>query len=184
MPPLNCRDFFAWHACNPEIVKELQKRPVESLSWESATASDHSPGPVTQEETLYRQVVQPLHVDQETNTLRPVAFSDVANKGLSVDRLKHQSIESMLDAGKRRVAGQVAASSAQDQRRLYGLAELRVADIRNIVDAAGRRAFAVFDTARCDNASHADVCQLVDGKQSGRSVRSKLIDAATKMIVA
>ena len=184
MPSLNCREFFAWHACNPEIVKELRKRSAECLVWESVSASDHSPGPVTPNEILYRQVVQPLHVDQETNTLRPVAFSDVANKGLSVDRLKHQSMESMLDAGKKRVEAQVAESSTLDGRRLYGLAELHVDDIRKIFNAEGLRAFAVFDTARCDNASHADVCQLVDGKQSGRSARSNLIDAVKKLVEA
>ena len=184
MPPFSCREFFAWHACNPEIVKELQKRPAESLLWESMTASDHSPGPIKQSEVLYRQVVQPLHVDQEKNTLRPVAFSDVANKGLSVDRLNYRSVESILDAGKKRVEAQVAANSTLDGRRLYGLAELRVDDIRSILDAAGQRAFAVFDTARCDNVSHADVCQLVDGKQAGRSARSKLIDAVARMVDA
>lgn len=177
MSALTCRDFFAWNAGNSDLVKELQKHPSDVLSWEANTASDHSPGPVEQDETLFRQIVQPLHIDMETKTLRPNAFNDVANKGLSVDRAKHSSVAEIISSGRQRVA----ARAASDGRALYALAEFRSLDLRLIVDESGRRSFAIYDTAACDNIAHADVCQLVEGKQSGRSARSKLLDAVVAL---
>lgn len=121
MSALTCRDFFAWNAGNSDLVKELQKHSSDALSWEANTASDHSPGPVEQDETLFRQIVQPLHIDMETRTLRPNAFNDVANKGLSVDRAKHSSVAEIISSGRKRVA----ARAASDGRALYALAEFR-----------------------------------------------------------
>lgn len=180
MAALTCREFFAWNAGNSNVVKELQKQQTEALAWETSTASDHSPGPVGQDEILYRQIVQPLHVDLETKTLRPFAFNDVANKGLSVDRAKHWSVAEIVKSGR----DCVAAHPAGDGRSLYALAELRSLDLRLIVDRSGQRSFAIYDTATCDNFAHADVCQIVDGKQSGRSARSKLLDAVVALIEA
>ncbi len=181
MPANPCQLFFAWHATNPKVVKELQKRYEEAIAWERLNASDHSPAPVRSEEIVYRQILHPVHIDFETRRPTPAAFNDASNKGLSVDRAAFRALPEVIKAALDRVEQQRVDNLSQSERRLAAIAELHVSDVRAIADVQGRQAFGVYSTAKCDNAAHADICQIVSGKQSGRSARSRLYEAIKAM---
>lgn len=175
-----CRDFFSLHAENRNVVKELQGT-TDPIAWEKLSASDHSPGVVDALEVVYRQVMHPIHVDSETNKLKPTAFDDASDKGLSVERVAHKSLAEILQTGEERAAEQRARGGTYSERKLFAVAELHVGDIRAIVDAGGQRGLTVYDTALCANSAHGDICQILSNRQSGRSVRSKLIDAVRSL---
>jgi len=76
-----CIDFFSQDRENTQICKLLQEISVETLlAWELQIASKHSPGPVRNEEVLYRQILNPIHYDTEANTFTPTAFNDASIK--------------------------------------------------------------------------------------------------------
>jgi hypothetical protein len=181
---MTCREFFELHSGNREKVKELQKLPEKTLIWETESASEHSPGPVKNDEVLCRQVMQPLHVDLESKTLRPTAFEDAANKGLSIERIQFRSVEEIMASGVERIAARANAASGARNESLFALAKLNASRVRAIVAGDGKRAFGIYDTALPENRAHGDVCQLLGGKQIGRSIRSQLIDVVEEMVEA
>jgi hypothetical protein len=180
MPSNPCRDFFAINAITGDVAKALQKQP-SPIAWERMSASDHSPGPVSDGEVVYRQILHPIHIDIQTRKLKPAAFADAADKGMSVERVAHKSLDDIRQSGRDRAAAQRKDPKYAD-RRLFAVAELHSIDIRSIVVDGGKRALAVYDTAECNNAAHADVYQVIPGRQSFRSARSQLFDAVRSLI--
>jgi hypothetical protein len=82
---MDCLDFFKINASNADKCKLLQDNPQQALDWELAcSASEYSPGRVQDCEILHRQIFHPIHLDDETGKLKPAAFDDASNKGLSV----------------------------------------------------------------------------------------------------
>ena len=179
--PNECMAFFKLNSNKPDLVKLLQKSPAAE-AWEKLTASEHSPGPVNDEETLCRQIFSPIHVDADTQQLKPTAFDDASNKGLSTDRLAFCDLEAVKTTGVRRAEESNQGLSADKQRALHSVALINTRDIR-LITYDIKRAFGVYDTGLPHNQFHADVCQLAIGKQAGRSVRSKLIDLAKVEII-
>lgn len=177
-------DFFAQHQANGEICKELQKLDNEVLlAWEDESASDHSPGPVKNGETLYRQMMNPTHYDAVNKMLKATAFSDTSDKGGSVNRAAYLTREQAEAAAIDRAAQINARKADGTQVELWNLIELNCSDVRQIktppeAGVPERRAVAVYDTAYQHDQSHSDICQIVGGKSTGRSVRSKLLDLA------
>lgn len=185
MPSNACCDFFESNAADPKsIAKKLQAQFDASLEWQQLTASRHSPGVVQDDEVLYRQVLHPVHIDPETNSLKPTAFDDAANKGLSVDRASYRDLKAVIEEGVERIERQKAENDKYAERRLCGIGELKAGDIRAITDDSGRPGFGVYDTALIDNRAHADVFQLAAGPKAGRSVRSKLLEAVKQPLIA
>lgn len=180
MPSNPCLDFFAINATNNDVATVLQKQ-ASPIAWEQMSASDHSPGPVCDGEIVYRQILHPIHIDVETKKLKPTAFADAADKGMSVERVAHKSLDDIQQSGRDRAAAQ-RKNPKNSERRLFAVAELHSIDIRAIVVDGGKRALAVYDTAECDNPAHADVYQIIPGRQSFRSARSQLFDAVRSLI--
>ncbi len=172
-----CLVFFQVHAENKEKVKILQTHPRLS-EFERLTASNLSPGPVGNAEELLRQIFNPLHVELDTGDLKPSAFEDAANKGMSVDRLRYREQEASFEAGYARA--EVANAHARPDappRTLHGLAKLRAESVRAL-KSGDIQCFGVYDTALADNRAHADICQLLRDKKAARSARSRLVDLA------
>lgn len=74
------------------------------------------------------------------------------------------------------------AHPAGPHRSLYGYSEFAALEVREVSTSDSQRAFAVYDTAKVDDASHADVCQIVSTKKGGRSARSQLRDLANERL--
>jgi len=180
MPADQCREFFALHAENREVVKVLQSKSFNIDDWESSSASDHSPGPVKNHERLFRQVVSPNQVDAAARKLKPSAIDDAANKGLSVDRATYKTRDEVVAEGRKRAAEYNSEHVGAQPRALFAVVNFDTAEVRSLADEAGQRLLGVFDTADCGNAAHADVMVIVSGKHAGRSARSKLLDLANR----
>ena len=175
------REFFAQHSGSPAKIAALTELPeTVQLAWESESVSEHSPGPVKNDENLCRPMVQPVHV--KNGNVDPTAFNDAGTRGLSVNRLSLLSLGAILQLGRERADHQNArrGPTAGSMRRLVGYTSFSVNALRELVyprdeqSESSRRSFDVYDTATAVDKTHADVCILVPGKQAERSLRLDL----------
>lgn len=183
---MGCRDFFQANIENNERCKVLQEVDAkEQVAWESESASEHSPGFASPDETLSRQVLNPHHFDPVSGTISPNFFDDASNKGASVNRLAHITIGHLRHNAQLRVDESNVTPPATGPRTLIGYTTLTVGEVRSIFadTTPPRRALGVYDTARHDDKSHADICQLVSGKKLGKSVRTQLFLIAKTRLV-
>ena len=169
-----CRAFFDAHEKNPKKVEALWKQPAR-FDWERLPASEHSPGPVGNDEELARVVVSPIHLDAESGEITLAFLSDVKNKGGSSDRLAHCSVNYAIARSAAIQAGKNAAGAADRQRAVQGVARFAAKSLRLLSTSSGTQAFGVYDTGRADNAGHADVCQLIADEKEARSARWDLL---------
>ena len=128
---------------------------------ENKSVSDYSPEPVSGEEVLIRTLYSPAQINQETGIVDPTHFRhDALKRGLSVNRKDHISeidLRAMIEA-------KIARDREQGKIRddFYRVVTASCGKIREIREEDERRLFCVYDTAREDDASHADVCQAID----------------------
>lgn len=183
----DCQKFFEANAENNQRCKALQDFPSEvQIAWESQSASEVSPGVVTDNEQLCRHWTNPIHYDDATGTLKLTAFDDAAGIGLSVNRMAHTTLAAVGQFASARVLGWNAEHGYMPQRSLVGYSLFDAKEARQVLtnDAPARRAFGVYDTAKVPNettgqegdTSHADVCQLIAGPQAARSLRHRMRD--------
>lgn len=174
-----CQAFFEQYAQESNKAELLQKSG-EALQWEYLSASRHSPGPVSSDESVLRLVINPIHVDPEDGNVKPTLMSDVKDKGGSVQRLTHISREHAISSGQAVVETKNASIPGGSVRSIYGTVKLSVHEIRSLAVATQARAFGVFDTAKEANTSHADIFQLAGSGQAARSARMQLFELATR----
>lgn len=180
------REFFRLHAGTESLCKELQRLPGDThLAWQQESVSDHSPEPVHDAEVLCRQVVDPAHFDRVTGTIKPTFFSDASSRGASCHRLRHTSHEAIRRFTEARVATANINPPPSGPRLAIGYATVLANEVRAIRPESNASCIGagVFDTAKIDDASHADVCQLVGGGQEGKSVRAQLFLLAKDRLV-
>lgn len=173
---MGCREFFQSNLENKEPCKLLQNLSSdEQLAWEVESASEYSPGPVSNSEELCRHVLNPVHFDPQNNSIKPSFFDDASGKGASVNRLFYTNIEQIREAAQARVDMINRNPPNTGLRQLIGYSNVTANDVRAIYTGSpSRRAIAVYDTAKSDDPSHADICQLVKSKEQGKSVRAQL----------
>lgn len=173
---MGCREFFQSNLENKEPCKLLQNlSSEEQLAWEVESASEYSPGLVSNSEELCRHVLNPVHFDPQSNSIKPTFFDDATGKGASVNRLLHTSIDQIREAAQARVDMINKNPPNTGFRQLIGYSKVTANEVRSIFTGSpSRRAMAVYDTAKSDDPSHADICQLVKSKELGKSVRAQL----------
>jgi hypothetical protein len=177
-PENPCLEFFERNLDNRQKV-ELLWRECSRVEWETVSASKHSPGPVSVGEQLVRCVISPIHIDAASGEIKLSFVSDVKDKGLSSDRLAHTSIEDALKRGEAVQQLKNEALKPPEQRLIQGHWVVHVSAIRNLHTLDGERTFGIYDTGSDNNPAHADICQLVQDKQSARRARWDLF-ALTK----
>lgn len=141
---------------------------------EAESVSPYSPGPVSQAETLARLIYSPHHIDRETGEVTEAAFSDVKDKGLSVQREAHAVPAEIWAIGERKLADDVAKGKVD--RKFLGIVVAQVQAIRMVTYDGGARALCVYDSALPDQQAHADVCQTVAPPSAMKRARKKLRD--------
>lgn len=158
---------------------------IRLIDWESQSASEFSPGIVQDNEILYQQIVDPTHIDPNGRKLKPTAFQDSANKGMSTNRGAHILWEDLIKSGHQRASNFNKANPDRPQRALWGFAPFRAEDVRRIVAVPeGGRHYFIYDTANVDDPSHADICQGVASDRSiERSIRASLFDLAKDSLI-
>jgi hypothetical protein len=152
---------------------------------EKCSVSDHSPGPVQDDEVLIRTVYSPVQINRETGEVDPVHFRhDALERGLSVNRKLHIS-EAELQA---KIEAKIARDMDEGKNRdgSYKVVTARCGDIKSLVAEDGRRQFCVYDTAKPDDVSHADVCLAIDappGTPSRKHLRMKICSKLFEVFV-
>lgn len=182
---MGCREFFQANTENKDRCKALQEIcPDIQVVWETESASEFSPGPASNDETLFRQVLNPHHFDKISGTIKPTFFDDASDKGASVNRLGHTTVEILRQRTQLRIDQFNVNPPATGARELIGYTTITVEEIRAVIaDTPPRRALGVYDTAKREDWSHADICQLVSGKKLGKSVRAQLFQIAKTRLV-
>ena len=140
---------------------------------EGTSVSQHSPGPVSNEEVLVRAIFRPGHVDARGH-VTPMYFQDIikeyALRGMSLNR-KDRVTEAKL-------RGLLRDHSSNTHNFMRFIAA-KCGDLRRLRSDGGVRAFCVYDTATAEDCSHADVCQSMEPdpdvtRGSRRSFRMKI----------
>lgn len=182
---MECKEFFDANNGNVQKCKLLQEMPQDILiAWESQSASEYSPRILDDDEFLYQQIVDPTHLDPNGRALKPTAFQDSANKGLSTNRLEYSSLAEIVERGVRRATDFNTANPDRPPRTLWGFAPFNVGAVRKILSpSTGTRGFFVYDTALVDDVSHADICQGAKDQKFERSVRFSLYDMAKDALI-
>lgn len=149
-----CMEFFEANADNKQKVKALIEIGCGN-DWisDGHSASRHSPGVVLSEEELVRQVHSPVHWDSATNEVKLGFYDDLTSKGLSVNRRKYANSDDLSNVSHSR-----ATSSG---REAVGFVCAIASSINKLLSDENGQLGAVFDTAKHDDPSHADVCATV-----------------------
>jgi len=120
-----------------------------SFRCEKCKVSPYSPGPVADGENLIFLAIHPIHFDEKTNTLAPLAFEQLTRNDLSL--LRHEYCCDDLP----QTVEQLRSGGAAD-RSIELCVVLQASEIRQIKDANGR-VLGVYDTALSDRMSHASL---------------------------
>lgn len=139
---------------------------------EQHSVSALSPGVVDDTESVARLIYSPHHIDPETGQVKEAAFSDVQDKGLSVQRQAHADPDSIRAIGERKLADDHA--QGKTDRQFLGIVAAQVADIRKDRHEDDSRALCVYDTALPGLPAHADVCQTSAGRAAMKRARRRL----------
>lgn len=124
---------------------------------ERVTVSDFSPGPVQDDEILIRTLYSPIHVNNQTQEIKPAAFDDVLKRGLSVDRKSHISQRELEIKTRGKIEQDLEAGKRRDD--FWGVTVADCSNVRSILAEERYRSFCIYDTATEDNRAHADICQ-------------------------
>jgi hypothetical protein len=175
-----CIETFTELAADSQLAKKksdiISERHPACVCEAGSVQPSWSPGRVENGEMLLRAIYSPHHIETDTGLLNPMAFDDVVDKGLSVERMSYSSSDAMAA----QVKEKLALPRAQEKgHKFVGVVALECAVVRDIQDLAnGSRLFAVYDTATSSNAAHADICQVRQGSKTARALaRNRLIES-------
>lgn len=170
------RDFFNSIFEDGKKVDRLCEIPADKqLAWELESVSQFSPGIVVDEEHLVRGVLDPIHLEDD-GKIKPALFDDLLTHGLSVHRLSHSDLQTIMSMELARVEKfNAQKTEKQPARALAGYILLRVKELRAQL-SGNRRLIGVYDTALDVNRHHAESCALLGGKQFKRSARAALFE--------
>ena len=120
---------------------------------ESTSASPGlSPGPVQDQETLLRIIIEPDHIREGRIQPSAVQLRDLTQRGLSVYREEYvtkQAVEADIQA-------LLGRTTAAGRRRLEGLASFNTRAVRALA-IQERQVFVVIDTALPNNRAHGSI---------------------------
>ena len=111
-----------------------------------------SPGPVQDQETLLRIIIDPDHTTEGRIQPSAIQLRDLTQRGLSVHRREYASRQGV----ERVVQAMLGRTITAGRRRLEGLAIFTAGAVRAIRNE-DRQAFVVIDTAETENRAHASI---------------------------
>ena len=143
---------------NPkEKCQELAKNYDIALELEKISLSEYSPKIIQISEKLARIIFSPLHIE-ENGSIKPSAFEDVKDKGLSVHRLNYIDDENIKMIGTSMV--KIATENGRSPRTFAGYITVLTDEVYKLIEN-NKRLFAIYDTATDKEPSHADICAIL-----------------------
>lgn len=170
----SCKEIWARFGCGPEGFRRISEA-FSDCECEGCSASPHSPGPVSGNETLVRKHFIPVHFCEEDGKCTHDAYADVYRRGLSVNRKRHTTGEEII----RRAEQAVSESMRQGKSTKvdYVLATSKWRNLSNYRFSDGSRFFCVYDTATEHDHSHADVVRARFHDKLSRGAKMAILDA-------
>lgn len=159
---MSCQELFASVAKDPKKAEKIDAKSP-GCACEEYSVSPHSPGPVTDDETLWRLILSPVHYDVATGKVTEAAFDDASNKGMSVQRLLVTGSEGDI---RQRGYSRAAAKPGRTFECAIGATAAGIRALCSLEDG-GR--FCIYDTADAADPGHADVCQTRHGSRRARA---------------
>jgi hypothetical protein len=179
---MTCRDFFeSSELVGKDFSIALDKAFPKGVC-ELEIVSEHSPGRVEDDELLNRLVFHPIDIDEFTGEVSPTAFDDVLTSDLSTLRERYSEKCAVAIVSREKI-DRGASKVPPQERRVIGIFQAKVLDLRSILNNDGEKMFAVYDTARRDVPSHASVFVYNIARSSRpkkREVRQALYDLFAK----
>ena len=138
-----------------------------------------SPGTVTDEEWLLREILNPDHVKDGELQPSAIPLKDLQERGFSIHRLQYVTSKLIEDA----INKKLARTSEGKTRVLEGVACFTARSVRDINDD-GNKTFVVIDTAKPFNKGHGSIYLFnIEMKGSkARSMRGKLLPLLEKRV--
>ena len=137
---------------------------------EHESVSEHSPGPVDDNEILVRTLFREQPIDPDGH-LKPAYFrSDPKARGFSVDRVLLMGSKSLM-------------SSKLDDARYNGYLQfiaICTMDVRGLQEG-GKRLFCVYDSGTVMNRFHADICQNVHVQPGVANRRTRMMEISWQL---
>lgn len=154
----SCDDKISSQKC-----KILAKKHNEAVALELVSVSEFSPKTVGDHEVIARQVFSPIHVEDD-NSIKPAAFDDITNKGLSVNRLELIETSDVhlngFEKERRDNSKAIESGHPEKANRSYlGYIQARVEMIRSFYHE-DVRIYTVYDSSLEIAKEHADVCMV------------------------
>lgn len=150
---MNCRDLFARLSDVMDKAALIEAEAPDGAC-QYCSVSRYSPGRVVDDERVARLIFSPIHYDDVTDSPKEAAFQDARDKGMSVFRVRHTDERLLKERGERKAA----VDRQRDPNRQYlGYIEAIAKDLRSIRIEGATAGCYVYDTAREDDAGHADV---------------------------
>lgn len=159
---MSCQELFANVAKDPEKAEKIDAQAGD-CACEAHSVSPYSPGPVTDDETVWRLILSPVHYDVVTGKVTEAAFDDASNKGMSVQRLVVTGSE---DDIRQKGHARAAAKPGRTFECAIGATAAGIRALRGPEDS-GR--FCIYDTGEAADPGHADVCQTRHGSRRARA---------------
>ena len=162
----------SWRFSRPDRLAD--QRP--HLDEASSAAPGISPGVVTDDEFLLRELYSPQHTDDgggDDLTERAMPVTELIKTGVSVHRMQHVGAHQIQQLIDERIA------AAETSRRSLGVARLHSATVRRLrlSGEPETRQFVVTDTGTLERPWHASIfAAMENAKQSrGRQLRKLLL---------
>jgi len=154
--------------------KLLADNHGDAIALEKISVSEFSPGPVVNQEYIARQIFSPIHVEDD-NSIKSTAFDDVANKGLSVNRMSLVEVETIhsngLEKQNRDNAKALESGRPEKANREYlGFVQTKVETVRDYYDEDAR-VYSVYDSSLNSSREHADICMIKQDTRSNDNVK-------------
>ena len=164
---MNCSEIYNVTSNRCKFVQENDSQ----CNCEKVSVSQYSPGIIEDDEILIRQIYSPIHIDKQTGKILPLAFLDVQDKGMSVNRKIYSSIEEL----NKKVQYKLRLDEKRGKGKGFeGIIYATCQDVRAIKTNDNLKAFCVYDTGNRNDISHADICQTISSRVEGSRIRSKL----------
>jgi len=151
----SCVETFSDLSIAPEDLQLAVAARHAEFICEAERCSVFSPGPVELTETVAFFLINPLHYDDERQTVVPDAFQELFNRDLSVIRREHAG-QDEVSRSRDELVARGAEKIPPKLRLIEEVCLAKVADIRAPMQGAGR-VLAAYDTALESVPSHASI---------------------------
>lgn len=170
MPCSSCIELESRHGqCKCKCVYYRDHFP--DCACEQGSVSEHSPGPVDDDEVLVRTLFQDNVVDAD-GCPKPSYFRrGPTSRGFSVDRMRVVDPHSLV------------ANKKADSRYSGYLGFIAVCggDVRSLRSDDGTRLFCLYDSATAENKAHSDICQNVNLGPGTEDRKNRMMEFAWQL---